>query len=149
MLPRSYLAHQVFDESTAPKPRLRQSWRNLLLHQKPAKWSRSLHSGPVLAVIKAEDMGKTQAKDEASRFTWIQIGPNITEEQKQAMSQLPHKMTKRCKAFVKQIICFSPETGNLSDLLAAWVTFMKPRRADWLAVLKQLKLMEHPLYLQV
>lgn len=149
MLPRSYSAYQVFDEITAPKPGLRLSWRNLSLHRKPAKWSRSLRSGPALEAIKAEDMGKTQVKDDTSRFTWIQIGPNITEEQKQAISQFPRKMTKRCKAFVKQIICVSPETGNLSDLLAAWVRFMKPRRADWLAVLKQLKLMEHPLYLQV
>nr|POE67420.1 pentatricopeptide repeat-containing protein [Quercus suber] len=52
-------------------------------------------------------------------------------------------------AVMKQIICLSPQKGSLSDLLAAWVRRMKPDRSDWLAVLKELKIMDYQLYLQV
>ncbi|KAJ7962226.1 Pentatricopeptide repeat-containing protein [Quillaja saponaria] len=58
-------------------------------------------------------------------------------------------MTNRCKALMRQIICFSSQKGNLSELLGAWVRIMKPCRADWLSVLKELKTMDHPLYLEV
>ncbi|KAL5796343.1 hypothetical protein ACOSQ2_001163 [Xanthoceras sorbifolium] len=114
------------------------------------RWGcRGFQFGQGFAVTNTEEPGKTQVKVEKPRFKWIEIGPNITEEQKQAISQLPPKMTKRCKAILKHVICLCPEKGNLSDLLAAWVRSMKPRRADWLAVLKELKIMEHPLYIQV
>ncbi|XP_022734056.1 pentatricopeptide repeat-containing protein At1g01970-like isoform X2 [Durio zibethinus] len=91
----------------------------------------------------------TETNEERRSFKWVEIGPNITEEQKQAITKLPFKMTKRCKALMKQIICFFPEKGCLSDLLGVWVKVMKPRRADWLVVLKELKMMEHPFYFQV
>ncbi|XP_022734255.1 pentatricopeptide repeat-containing protein At1g01970-like [Durio zibethinus] len=91
----------------------------------------------------------TETNEERRSFKWVEIGPNITEEQKQAITKLPFKMTKRCKALMKQIICFCPEKGCLSDLLGVWVKVMKPRRADWLVVLKELKMMEHPFYFQV
>lgn len=97
----------------------------------------------------AEEMEKTEIEVEKPRFKWVEIGPNITEAQKKAIAQLPPKMTKRCMALMRQIICYSPQKGSLSDFLEAWVRIMKPRRADWLAVLKELKTMDHPLYLEV
>lgn len=83
------------------------------------------------------------------KVKWTNIGSNITEAQKKAISQLPLKMSNRCKALLKQIICFSAETDNLSLLLAAWVKAMKPRRADWLSVLKEIERMEHHLLFEV
>ncbi|KAJ1414882.1 Tetratricopeptide-like helical domain superfamily [Sesbania bispinosa] len=97
-----------------------------------------------------EEIVKEEVKEvNHRRFRWIEIGHNITEEQKQAISKLPFKMAKRCKAVMRQIICFSAEKGSISDLLGAWVKIMKPTRADWLSVLKELKEMDHPLYLKV
>ncbi|KAG6488747.1 pentatricopeptide repeat-containing protein At1g01970-like [Zingiber officinale] len=84
-----------------------------------------------------------------SKMIWTSIGSNITEAQKKAISQLPLKMSNRCKALLKRIICFSTETDNLSLLLAVWVKAMKPRRADWLSVLKQIERMEHHLLFEV
>ncbi|KAH7863292.1 hypothetical protein Vadar_015803 [Vaccinium darrowii] len=88
-------------------------------------------------------------KEEKPMFVWLEVGPNITETQKQAISQLPYKMTKRCKALMKQIICFSPGKTSLPLLLASWVGIMKPRRADWLSVLKELERLDHPMLLEV
>ncbi|XVF79902.1 hypothetical protein PTKIN_Ptkin15bG0028000 [Pterospermum kingtungense] len=96
-----------------------------------------------------KERAKSGTNEGKTRFKWVEIGPDITEEQKQAITKLPFKMTKRCKALMKQIICFCPEKGCLEGLLAAWVKVMKARRADWLAVLKELKLMEHPFYFEV
>lgn len=145
----SYTIYQVFDGMTVTKPSFCQFWRNLL-YQKPVKWGyRSFHFTPVLATINAEQMRTPKVREEKPRFKWIEIGPNITEKQNLAMVQLLPKMTKRCKAVMKQIICFSSQKGSLSELLAAWVRIMNPKRADWLAVLKQLKIMEHPLYFEV
>lgn len=93
---------------------------------------------------------KFGSKEEVkSRFRWVRTGLNITEDQKQTISEIPPKMSNRCKAFIKQIICFTPETCTLSDLLAAWMKSMNPRRADWLSVLKEMSRLEHPLYLEV
>ncbi|CAI0400997.1 unnamed protein product [Linum tenue] len=85
---------------------------------------------------------------ETVRSKWREIGPNITKLQRQAISELPPVMTNRCKAVMKQIICFSDDKGGLRDLLSAWARIMNPRRADWLSVLKQLKDTEHPFYVQ-
>lgn len=91
-----------------------------------------------------------QEPKERQKFRWVVINPEkVTESQKLAISRLPKKMEKRCTAVMKQIICFSPEKGNLSDLLGAWVKIMKPRRADWLAILKELCFMDHPLFFEV
>lgn len=121
-----------------------QSWGNgnpsLSLKQATKPSSCTFSNEPQIAFIDAE---------EKRRFKWVEIGPGITEEQRQAIDKLPFKMTKRCKALMKQIICFNPEKGSLEDLLGAWVNVMKPRRADWLVVLKELKITEHPLYFQV
>lgn len=102
-----------------------------------------------LGAPNVEDTGKPENKVEKPRYKWVEIGTNITEAQKKAIAQLPPTMTKRCMAVMKQIICLSPQKGSLSDLLAAWVRRLKPDRADWLAVLKELKIMDYQLYLQV
>ncbi|RVW41105.1 Pentatricopeptide repeat-containing protein [Vitis vinifera] len=108
-----------------------------------------LNFGPVLVGSNVEEKGTVEmGEGEKKRYKWIEIGPNITEAQKMTISQISLKMTKRCKALVKQIICFSPEERSLSDLLAAWVKIMKPRRADWLSVLKELGRLDHPLLLE-
>ncbi|KAA0049031.1 hypothetical protein IC582_012328 [Cucumis melo] len=101
----------------------------------------------VTAIV--DELHKLESEREKPRFRWVEVGYNITETQKQAISQLPPKMTKKCKAVMKQIICFSPQKGELSDMLAAWVRIMKPERADWLSVLKHLRILNHPLYIQV
>ncbi|KAL5571975.1 hypothetical protein UlMin_021572 [Ulmus minor] len=77
------------------------------------------------------------------------VGPNITEVQKEAISKLPPKMTKRCKTLMRQLICFSPLEATLSQVLTASVSVMKPIRADWLVILNQLNTIDHNLYLQV
>lgn len=104
---------------------------------------------PVLAAINVEEKVEGERGKEKPKFRWVEIGPNIPEEQKQAISQLPFKMTKRCKALMRQIICFNDKKGSLPGLLSAWVKIMKPRRKDWLSILKELNKMEHPLYLEV
>nr|XP_043619024.1 pentatricopeptide repeat-containing protein At1g01970-like [Erigeron canadensis]XP_043619025.1 pentatricopeptide repeat-containing protein At1g01970-like [Erigeron canadensis]XP_043619026.1 pentatricopeptide repeat-containing protein At1g01970-like [Erigeron canadensis]XP_043619027.1 pentatricopeptide repeat-containing protein At1g01970-like [Erigeron canadensis]XP_043619028.1 pentatricopeptide repeat-containing protein At1g01970-like [Erigeron canadensis]XP_043619029.1 pentatricopeptide re len=82
---------------------------------------------------------------------WIDIKPDeINDAQRNHISRLPKNMSNRCKALMKQLICFSTEKySSLSLLLSAWVTSMKPARADWLVVLKELDIMNHPLRLQV
>ncbi|PIA49939.1 hypothetical protein AQUCO_01300579v1 [Aquilegia coerulea] len=96
-----------------------------------------------------EDDEKIEERNQ--KYRWIEIGPNITESQKEAISKLPPKMTKRNKAFMKQIICFDSEkTGfTLFSMLRAWVKIMKPKRADWLLVLKEMAKLEHPLIFEV
>ena len=108
--------------------------------------SRSLHFRRPQAATTVE---AAENGDGKPRFKWVEVGPEITETQKEAISQISQKMTKRCKTLMKQLICFSPHKASLSELLASWVRIMKPRRADWLAVIKELKIMDHPLYLQV
>jgi hypothetical protein len=105
------------------------------------------------AVSTAEITGNVQEFEETKerpKFRWVEINPGIiTESQKLAISQLPRKMERRCKALMRQIICFSPQKGNFSELLTAWVKIIKPRRADWLAVFKELSYIDHPFYMQV
>lgn len=117
------------------------------------KSSRNLGSGKLhcqLIAPNVEQIEKTVIDQvEKPRFKWVEIGRNISEAQKKAIAELPPKMAKRCKALMRQIISFTPQKGGFSDLLAAWVRIMKPRRADWLTVLKELRTMDHPLYLKV
>ncbi|XP_027107810.1 uncharacterized protein [Coffea arabica] len=108
------------------------------------------NNGPVLIVKNEIETEKFEVKQEDKpRFRWVKVGPDTNEDQKQAIAQLPLKMSNRCKALMKQIICFKPEKGNLSDLLAVWVKSMNPKRADWLLILKELSRLEHPLYLEL
>ncbi|KAL0447024.1 UNVERIFIED_CONTAM: Pentatricopeptide repeat-containing protein [Sesamum latifolium] len=104
----------------------------------------------VLSCInEGENSGSSVKEIGNTKFKWVRASPNLTEEQKQAVSQLPPKMSNRCKALMKQIICFSAENGSLSLMLAAWVKSTSPRRADWLSVLKELERLNHPLYFEV
>ena len=96
-----------------------------------------------------EEASKAEIEDGKPRFRWAEVGPNITEAQQEAISKLPPKMTKRCKALMRQLICFSPLEATLSQVLAAWVSIMKPIRADWLVILKQLNTIDHNLYHEV
>ncbi|GMH31285.1 hypothetical protein Nepgr_033128 [Nepenthes gracilis] len=140
----------------ASSDNLAQTTRSQLFgHSLPPKLrklgTRKIHTLSTLAVADVGGMGNVEIEAKVRpKFRWVEIGiDSMTEEQKLAIYQLPRKMTKRCKALMKQIICFSPQKGSLSDLLAAWVRIMKPRRADWLAVLKELRLMDHPLFIEV
>uniref|UniRef100_A0A1D1Y4K1 Pentatricopeptide repeat-containing protein At1g01970 n=1 Tax=Anthurium amnicola TaxID=1678845 RepID=A0A1D1Y4K1_9ARAE len=99
-------------------------------------------------VLQGEGRDDEEKQVEASKVKWVEIGPDITDEQKQAMAELPSKMTKRCKALMKQIICCSSQEGNLPLLLAAWVKVMRPKRADWLSVIKEMKSSENPLLIK-
>ncbi|KAK2415027.1 pentatricopeptide repeat-containing protein [Trifolium repens] len=103
----------------------------------------------VIVDVGTEEIVEEVIEGNYKRFRWNEIRHDITEEQKQAIAKLPFKMVKRCKAVMRQIICFSEEKGRLCDVLGAWVKIMKPTRADWLSVLKELKNMDHPLYLEV
>ncbi|KAL9315199.1 hypothetical protein ACSQ67_016200 [Phaseolus vulgaris] len=103
----------------------------------------------VLAGIGMEEIVKEVSEENERRFRWIEVGKNVTIEQRQAISELPFRMSKRSKALMRQIICFSAEKGTISDLLESWVRIMNPIRADWLSVLKELRIMEHPVYLEV
>lgn len=96
-----------------------------------------------------EETAKTEIREGKSRIRLDVVSPEITEAQKEAIEQLPQNMSKRCKALMRQLICFSPEKGSLCELLADWGRIMKPCRADWLAVLKELRVKDHPIYLQV
>lgn len=86
---------------------------------------------------------------EETKLKWTNLKRDLTAEETIAISLLPPKMANRCKALLKRLICFSCQNENLQFLLAAWVKTMKPRRADWLAVLKEMKRIEHPLYIEV
>ncbi|XWS45948.1 hypothetical protein CRYUN_Cryun14cG0023100 [Craigia yunnanensis] len=144
----SYTTYPFTNKQNYPQP-----WgnRNSLLFRKQSEklCYCKVNNQSEIAFTNAEERGKPEKNEDKRRFKWVEIGPEITEEQKQAIIKLPFKMTKRCKALMKQIICFCPGEWSLADLLTAWVKVMKPRRTDWLAVLKELKIMEHPFYFEV
>jgi len=103
----------------------------------------------VLAGVGMEQTVKEVSEENERRFRWIEVGKSVTIEQRQAINELPFRMSNRSKALMRQIICFSAEKGTISDLLESWVRIMNPVRADWLSVLKELRMMEHPVYLEV
>lgn len=90
-------------------------------------------------------------EDVKPKIRWIEIKlDEINDAQSNHISRLPKNMTNRCKALMKQLICFSPEKSqSIEVLLCAWVRSMKPARADWLVILKELENMNHPLRLEV
>lgn len=96
-----------------------------------------------------EGGGKATEEVEKTKFKWVKKGFDFTEEQKQAISQLPSTMTNRCKALMKQIICFSTENGSIPLMLDAWVKSTKPLRTDWLSILKELQRLNHPLFFEI
>ncbi|KAI3741239.1 hypothetical protein L1987_58910 [Smallanthus sonchifolius] len=97
------------------------------------------------------ELGQMQEVEDARpKFRWVEINLNeINDAQRNHIARLPKKLTNRCRALMKQLICFTPERSSISVLLSAWVTSMKPVRADWLVVLKELENMNHPLRFQV
>lgn len=148
VLSNSYHKYSFGDEITNT---LNSHFPGKFFFQKPFNGGRSrLNFGSVLVGSTVEEKGRVEmGEGEKKRLRWTEIGPSIAEAQKIAISQLSPKMTRRCTAIMKQIICFSPEERSLSDLLAAWVKIMKPSRADWLLVLKELGRLDHPRLLEV
>lgn len=123
---------------------------HILVQTHRDKGARSLASPLFSSPAGGENAAKAENPEEGRpRFKWAEVGRRATEEQRIAISKLPFKMAKRCKALMRQIICFDPQRASLSDVLAAWVKIMKPTRADWLAVLKELRNLNHPAHLEV
>nr|GEX14625.1 hypothetical protein [Tanacetum cinerariifolium] len=94
-----------------------------------------------------------QTDDERNtKIKWIEIKEDeINDAQRNHISRLPKKMTNRCRALMKQLICFSEEKSGfgLFELLGVWVKSMNPARSDWLVVIKELGYINHPLRLEV
>lgn len=89
------------------------------------------------------------AGGEAPRFRWNAFGSDLSESQKQVIRGLSPKLPNRCKALMTRLVCLSPGDENLGALLAFWVKAMKPKRADWLLVLKELKALDSLLLTEV
>lgn len=128
-------------------------WKNSILRN-PRGFKLIKSNFRPLSMVKSVNKGENteytnEEKEEKPRFRWLKIGSNISEGQKQTIAQIPPKMANRCQALLKQIICFSPENGSISLMMAAWVKSMNPRRADWLSVLKELEKLNHPMYFEV
>jgi hypothetical protein len=87
--------------------------------------------------------------EEAPRFRWDDLGTDLSEPHEQALRGLSPKLPNRCRALMPRIVSLSPHGENLGVVLAFWVKAMKPKRADWLLVLKELKAMESPLLAEV
>lgn len=103
--------------------------------------------GAELQVLAAE--AEQAAVSEAPRFRWDAFGSELSESQERAVRGLSPKLSNRCKALMTRVVCLSPGDQNLGPLLAYWVKAMKPKRADWLLVLKELKETESPLLTEV
>ncbi|KAG9445353.1 hypothetical protein H6P81_016693 [Aristolochia fimbriata] len=104
---------------------------------------------PVLALGEELKPGEGKEGEERPKLRWPKLEPSLTDEQKLAISRLPRKMTKRCRALMERLICLSLQGEELAHLLFLWVKIMKPRRADWLSVLKEMDKMGSPLFLEV
>lgn len=129
------------------------TWKNSILRN-PKGFKLVKSDFRPLLMVKSVNEGENveyieELKEEKPRYRWLKIGSNISEEQKQTIAQIPPKMANRCHALLKQIICFSPENGSISLMMAAWVKSMNPQRADWLSVLKELERLNNPLYFEV
>ncbi|TKW36326.1 hypothetical protein SEVIR_2G433600v4 [Setaria viridis] len=103
--------------------------------------------GAELQVLAAE--AEQAAVSEAPRFRWDAFGSELSESQERAVRGLSPKLSNRCKALMTRVVCLSPGDQNLGPLLAYWVKAMKPKRADWLLILKELKETESPLLTEV
>ncbi|KAL5727985.1 hypothetical protein ACHQM5_001118 [Ranunculus cassubicifolius] len=106
----------------------------------------AIKSSSLLEHQQSEELHESQEK-----YKWIEVGTDLSESQEKSIAKLPPHMTKRNKALMKQIICFdeSSQEVNLGSILRSWVKIMKPKRADWLLVLKEMTKLEHPLVFQV
>ncbi|KAF8670382.1 hypothetical protein HU200_050684 [Digitaria exilis] len=103
--------------------------------------------GAELQLLAAE--AEEAAVSEEPRFRWDAFCSDLTESQERAIRGLSPKLPNRCKALMTRVVCLSPGDENLGPMLAYWVKAMKPKRADWLLVLKELKAMESPLLTEV
>lgn len=107
----------------------------------------SVGHGSELSALAAE--AEQAAVSEAPRFVWNSFGEDLSASQEQSIRGLSPKLSNRCKALMTRVVCLSPGDENLGALLAYWVKAMKPKRADWLQILKELKAMESPLLAEV
>ncbi|KZV31075.1 hypothetical protein F511_31385 [Dorcoceras hygrometricum] len=123
------------------------------LFQDPLRFKRKmsrLYQQLALSCINGvEGCGISEEEEKKMKSKWVRKGFNSTEEQRQDVSQLPSKMSNRCKALMRKIICFSREDGSVPVMLNAWVKSTKPRRTDWLSILKELERLNHPLYFEI
>ncbi|KAK1678181.1 hypothetical protein QYE76_039029 [Lolium multiflorum] len=97
----------------------------------------------------AEARPRAAEAEEAPRFRWDELGTDLSEPHEQALRGLSPKLPNRCRALMPRIVSLSPRGEHLGVVLAFWVRAMKPKRADWLLVLKELKVMESPLLAEV
>lgn len=132
-----YGSHRLYHRMFRRNPLLVESLHN---RRCGCKCSASMAIGEV---VEKEDT------EQIPRFNWADVALNLTEEQDEAITRIPIKMSKRCQALMRQIICFSNEKGSFCALLGAWVRRMNPIRADWLSLLKELKNLESPFYIKV
>ncbi|KAK1326204.1 Pentatricopeptide repeat-containing protein [Acorus calamus] len=102
------------------------------------------------AVATVEEGVRDGGGETPKRLRWDEICRDPTEAQAELIVRLSPKLSRRCLALARRVVCFSPlRDGDLRLLLLEWVRVMKPRRADWLAVLKELKRLEVPLLLEL
>ncbi|XP_076948787.1 pentatricopeptide repeat-containing protein At1g01970-like [Bidens hawaiensis] len=85
------------------------------------------------------------------KFKWVQIDINeMNDAQRNHIARLPKKLTNRCRALLKQLICFETSSSiSIEMVLCSWVRSMKPSKADWLVVLKELEIVNHPVRFEV
>jgi len=107
------------------------------------------HGGESSARSAEAEAEQTAVSKARPRFRWDTFGSDLTEPQQRAVRGLSPKLPNRCKALVARVVCLCPGDESLGALLAYWVKAMKPKRADWLLVLKELKAMESPLLAEV
>lgn len=107
-----------------------------------------------LASMEAEQVAA--AAGETPRFRWDTFGSAPSEPQWEAIRGLSPKLPNRCRALMARLVCLPPpdqdgdeDEETLGALLAFWVKAMKPKRTDWLLVLKELTAMESPLLAEV
>jgi hypothetical protein len=122
----------------------------------PAFYSRVTHvSGgstaraPYQCACAPGSRGAEAQAEEAPRFRWDELGTGLSEPLEQALRGLSPKLPNRCRALMPRIVSLSPRGEHLGVVLAFWVRAMKPKRADWLLVLKELRAMESPLLAEV
>ncbi|CAN6440644.1 unnamed protein product [Victoria cruziana] len=102
------------------------------------------------ALIKQGEVEGHENVVSGTKLRWVDRPTATTDAQRKATSEFPEKMTNRCRAVLRNLICVSDsEKDDPSDLLARWVRVMKPKRAEWLLAIKYLKKLQHPLVFKV
>ncbi|XP_068634112.1 pentatricopeptide repeat-containing protein At1g01970-like [Aristolochia californica] len=135
--------------TTVSKIHYRPSPRSLNIHPRFFHFPNSSFQRSVLPLNEELEQGEEKEGEERPKLRWPKLEPTLTEEQKLAISRLPPKMSKRCRALMERLICSSLQGEQLFHLLSLWVKIMKPRRADWLSVLKEMDRMDSPVFLEV